>query len=109
MFNNKDNEGIKANALVCVLQANEYNYAKFLWDDEEEWKKAWITKKMRKWALLYPLRSQQSKARQKRKQEEAETSAKRKKIGKSKGQSKAKNQVKDKTEAKSKAEGKRKV
>ena len=38
-FNHKDKKNLKANALVCILQANEYNYAKFLWDDEEAWKK----------------------------------------------------------------------
>jgi hypothetical protein len=35
MFKNKDKQDLKANAFICVLQANEYNYAKSLWDDEE--------------------------------------------------------------------------
>ena len=91
---------MRANALVCVLQANEYNYAKGLWDDEEAWKNTWITKKMRKWALLYPLRSQQTKARLKRKREETQTDPKSKKTVKRKGQGKAKNQAKVKTQEK---------
>ena len=93
---------MRANALVCVLQANEYNYAKSLWDDEEAWKKAWITKKMRKWALLYPLRSQQTKARLKRKREDEQTNTECKKIVRRKGQDKAKNRVKGKTQGKRK-------
>ena len=97
MFSHKDKQNLKVNALVCVLQANEYNYAKSLWDDEEAWKKIWITKNMRKWVLLYLLRSQQIKARLKQKQEQIQTNAKCKKIVKRKGQDKAKNQVKGKT------------
>ena len=100
MFNIKDKQVVRANALVCVLQANEYNYAKFLWDDEEAWKKTWITKKMRKWAFFYPLPSQQTKAKLKRIREETQTNAKCKKIVKRKGQGKAKNQVKGKTQGK---------
>ena len=100
---------MRANALVCVLQANEYNYAKSLWDDKEAWKKAWITKKMRKWALLYPLWSQQTKARLKRKREETQTNVKCKKIVKRKGEGQAKNQVQVKTQAKGKTQGNRKV
>ena len=88
---------MKANILIYILQANEYNYVKSLWDDEEAWKRTWITKKMRKWALLYPLRNQQTKARLKRKQDEVQTNVECKKIVKDKGQDKAKNQVKGKT------------
>ena len=53
---------------------------------------------MKKWALIYPLRSQQTKARLKRKREEVQTNEKCNKIVKRKGQGKAKNQVKGKTQ-----------
>lgn len=53
----------RAKALAAVLQANEFDYANSLYDDEEEWKKQWIHKKMAKWALLYPIRRQQTQDR----------------------------------------------
>jgi hypothetical protein len=34
-FNIKDKQVVRVNALICVLQANEHNYAKSLWNDEE--------------------------------------------------------------------------
>ena len=90
---------MRVNALICVLQANKYKYAKFLWDDEEALKKTWITKNMRKWALLYPLQSQQAKAKLKQKREKTQSNAECKKINKCKEQDKAKNQVKGKYKA----------
>jgi hypothetical protein len=91
---------MRANALVCVLQANEYNYAKSLWDDEKIWKKTWITKNVRNWAFFYPLRSQQTKARLKQKRKKIQTNAECKKIVNRKRQGKAKNQVKCKIQGK---------
>ena len=54
MFNIKDKQVVRANAFVYVFQANEYNYAKSLWNYEDSWKKTWITKKWRSGHFFIP-------------------------------------------------------
>lgn len=95
----------RAEALFCLLQFNEYEYAKNLWEHEEDWKATWIAKKMGHWTLFHSWRVKQ------RKLESTSTGCTQKTTkgrGKSKAKSKGKCNTKTTSQRKATAQGKKK-
>ena len=58
-----EHEDESVHKLVKLLQANEDNYARLLWEDEGKWKELWKKSKLREYKLDHFYREQKNKTK----------------------------------------------